>query len=287
MPDLFNQLSQPALLAQQVWYVVPVLVLLASLLGSTHCVAMCGGIVMALPPQKSAQSAYHLGRLLGYLMLGGVAGFAGQFLLYQSHWLSRAATAFMALVLLALAWQVWRGQSLHLQLPGFVSAWIQKLTGRALQQSRQQPWLGSLAVGWLSMFLPCGWLYTFVLGALVTGSLWLGALYLTAFWAGSVPLLAVGPALLSRWLQQRTTRQRQVVASLFLLAGLFTLSGFWGRQLPIDARHLADPSQPLQHHHHGHGGHSPASPAPHAGEQPAQHAPQAHPHSVHSRHSAH
>jgi len=247
--DLF---SQPQLLAQQVWYLVPGLVLVASLLGSTHCVAMCGGIVMALPAQKSAQLAYHLGRLSGYLLLGALAGSAGGFLLQQSGWLNRVATVMMALLLFALALQVWRGRSVHLSLPPGLNQLFQGSMGRALQASRKRPWLGSLAVGWLSMFLPCGWLYTFVLGALLTGSFWLGALYLIAFWVGTVPFLALGPALLSQWFKRSSERQRQWVASLFVLAGLLTLSGFWGRSLPIDASHLADPSQPLRHQHGAH-----------------------------------
>ena len=56
-------------------------ILLVSLIGSTHCAAMCGGFV-TIASQNSqnpirGQGGYHIGRLLIYLILGGIAGFIG------------------------------------------------------------------------------------------------------------------------------------------------------------------------------------------------------------------
>lgn len=59
------------------WYLIPLLVLIASLMGSMHCLGMCGAIVSVLKPTPAGVASYHLGRLLGYLSLGGLAGLAG------------------------------------------------------------------------------------------------------------------------------------------------------------------------------------------------------------------
>lgn len=249
MQDLFRQ---PQAIAQLSWYLVPLLVLAASLLGSTHCVGMCGGIVMALPARKPVQIGYHLGRLVGYLMLGALAGLAGDFLLSQGALLSKASSVLMALLLFGVAYNIWRGRAVHFQLPAWMNRLLQRPMGKALKESREHPWMG-VGVGLLSMFLPCGWLYTFVLGALLTRNFWLGAAYLVAFWAGTVPLLAVGPTLVSKWLASRPVRQRQIVASIFILAGLLTVYGKFGKPLPVDAQHLANPAMPVKMHH-GHGG---------------------------------
>lgn len=239
---------------------VPILVLIASFLGSSHCVSMCGGIVMALPAGRLTQTAYHLGRLLGYLSLGALAGWAGQSILNLGLWLTRVSSLLMAAVMLHFAYQLWRGRSVHLPLPSFVERWLQTRLGEALVASRKAPWKG-LLVGLLSMFLPCAWLYTFVLGALLTQSYVAGALFLFAFWLGTVPLLALGPALLQRWLKNRSLLQRQIVASLFIVAGMITVLGKWNTPLPIGEAHLDNPAQSVEHaghgghHHAGHGGH--------------------------------
>ena len=62
---------------------------LVGLLGSTHCIGMCGGIVGALtlgldsPVRKSPWRlpafllAYNSGRILSYTIAGGITGFLG------------------------------------------------------------------------------------------------------------------------------------------------------------------------------------------------------------------
>ena len=56
---------------------VPMAILLASLFGSGHCVAMCGGIVLAAAQTGAQAVAYHGGRLLAYMGLGALAGYLG------------------------------------------------------------------------------------------------------------------------------------------------------------------------------------------------------------------
>src|SRR6185295_3680515 len=63
-------------------------ILAASLLGSLHCVGMCGAfLAIAVGDGNSSpgrharlQAAYHLGRLMTYVTLGAAAGMAGKLL---------------------------------------------------------------------------------------------------------------------------------------------------------------------------------------------------------------
>ena len=54
---------------------------LVGLLGGTHCVGMCGGIVGALsmgaPGRWSMHLAYNVGRILSYGLAGAIAGAVG------------------------------------------------------------------------------------------------------------------------------------------------------------------------------------------------------------------
>jgi len=182
---------------------VPILV--ASLLGSLHCVGMCGGLVALYAGEGSGRRftphlAYHGARLVGYTTLGIVAGALGSAL-------DLAGTAVgvgrVAAVVAGAGMALWgvvileqrlrrapRGERL-VSLKGSaapspvgrLSAWL--LRGLA---GRGAPVRGAL-LGALSALLPCGWLYAFVLGAAATASPWHGALVMIAFWSGTVPLL--------------------------------------------------------------------------------------------------
>ena len=67
---------------------------LVGLLGGTHCVGMCGGIVAAISLQLPGQGtrfsyhfAYNAGRILSYAMAGGIAGAVGaSTLLLKGFW---------------------------------------------------------------------------------------------------------------------------------------------------------------------------------------------------------
>ena len=208
------------------WYLIPLLVLIASLMGSMHCLGMCGAIVSVLKPTPAGVASYHLGRLLGYLSLGGLAGLAGgQLLAQQRPLIAGFAAAWLAGMFIWLGIRVWREQSFHLRLPAPIEALAQKIMGRAL---RQQGAASGLMIGLSSVLLPCGWLYMFILGAVATQSLWLGALFLFSFWLGTVPVLTLAPALLSGILQRLTPTSRKLSSSVLILAGFVTIYAKFG-----------------------------------------------------------
>lgn len=179
---------------------VPILV--ASLLGSLHCVGMCGGLVALYAGDGSGRRiaphlAYHGTRLVGYVVLGTIAGALGGALDLAgaavgvgrvAAVVAGAGMALWGVVILKRA--LGRPERLvTLRRPatatvlGRVSAWfLRGLEGRAASVR------GAL-LGGLSALLPCGWLYAFVLGAGATASAWQGALVMVAFWSGTVPLL--------------------------------------------------------------------------------------------------
>lgn len=237
MPDLSDPLALVTIAQQYTPLALPLLVFLASLLGSMHCVGMCGGIVWALPAERSAHVAYHGGRLVGYLSLGALAGLVGEYLLAGAVWVSWLAAGMMALTFFYSGYRIWQGKSFHLRLPKRFNEPLQAAMSKSLKGSQQHTYLGG-AVGLLTVFLPCGWLYTYILGAVLTGSFWAGALFLFAFWLGTLPLLVLGSQIVKRFRLSGQQQERRWVAVLFLLIGVLTIYTKIQHPLPVSARNL-------------------------------------------------
>lgn len=207
---------------------------LIGLLGGTHCVSMCGGIVGALSVQMPGQSrrqwpihlAYNLGRISTYVMLGAVLGAVGS----AGMLFNDVLPIQMGLYLLANLMLV----ALGLYLTGFTQllapveraghvVWkrIQPLTRRFLPARSVGQ---ALPLGLLWGFLPCGLVYSVLTTALLTGSATRGAGMMLAFGLGTLPNLMLAGMLFKRFRDlTRNTRVRFAAGMLVLGFGLFGL----------------------------------------------------------------
>jgi sulfite exporter TauE/SafE len=209
---------------------------LVGLLGGSHCVGMCGGIVgavtMSLPGQKPKMPfllAYNLGRIASYTLAGVLAGLVGASSFFLQHVLPIEKVLYglasLMLVLLGLYLAgIWQGV-LVLERGGSV-LWrkLQPLSKRLLPlRSTPQAVLLGLVWGWL----PCGLVYSVLVAALSTGSAIRGGLLMLAFGLGTLPtLLAMGMAAvkLKAWLQNIWVRRVSGLLVLgFGLIGLLHL----------------------------------------------------------------
>ena len=178
-------------------------VMFASLLGSLHCVGMCGGFVAfyasdrgAKSPEWLAHAAYNLGRLVTYVALGAIAGALGAAVNLAGDASGVGHLAGLVCGLLIVVW----GSLLFAQASGATWSklqapiWFNRLFGRWLTGLRSAPApVRGAALGVSSALLPCGWLYGFAATAAGTGSASMGAVVMAAFWIGTVPaMLGVG-----------------------------------------------------------------------------------------------
>lgn len=177
---------------------------LVGLLGGTHCVGMCGGIVGALSMGVQARWSMHLayngGRILSYAAAGAIAGVLGaasmglegqvpvRLILYFVANLMLVALALYLLgVTKALAFTERAGQALWRHL--------QPLTRRFLPaRSIAQAFPLGLLWGWL----PCGLVYSALASSLTAGSAGRGALMMLAFGLGTLPNLLLAGLVLAR-----------------------------------------------------------------------------------------
>jgi sulfite exporter TauE/SafE len=165
---------------------------LLGLLGSVHCVGMCGPIAMALPVhQFDAQGKalryvlYHIGKILSYTLLGAVVGSfgAGFLLLGVQQWLSIGIGVLMILFVL------FSGNyfgSFSIGIFSKLNGWIKtKFSAFIQQKTLSSFWF----IGLLNGLLPCGLVYAGLAGALATFSVAGAVGFMFFFGLGTVPLL--------------------------------------------------------------------------------------------------
>jgi sulfite exporter TauE/SafE len=198
------------------------------MLGSLHCIGMCGPLALALPIHRlngwartGGILAYNLGRTLTYASLGALFGIIGrQFTLWGwQQALSITAGILMLLFLFGryASWSSW-------PLPGRLQASIGTAIATRLGHAASPPAL--LAVGLLNGLLPCGLVYVAVLAAIPMGTVARSATLMAAFGLGTIPTMAglmltgqlIGPA-------ARRTFNRIVPYFVALVAVLLILRG--------------------------------------------------------------
>ena len=191
-------------------------ILMSSLLGSLHCVGMCGALACAAGPHSRSRVLYHVGRLTGYVIWGAIAGMVGGGLTLLSPTVDLGIGIAMSLLIVFSGMMVFFGGSpLHVRwhLPVFFLGWL----------GRQTEAVRGLLLGLGSAFLPCGWLWTFVLSAAVSGSVVHGMLRMFVFWLGTVPALIVLQLLWSKVGGRLPVLPRAFHAVALILLGLMTL----------------------------------------------------------------
>jgi sulfite exporter TauE/SafE len=208
-------------------------VFVASLLGSLHCVGMCGPFaLLAGADERQNRSAivptlaYSGGRLITYSIVGllfGAIGLALNFGASFSHWQQMATWVAGALMVMVGIVSLARYFGLRINLPKVFSP-VQKRLGGAFARARQlPPARKAFAIGALTSLMPCGWLYTFAIAAAGTGSPFWGTLLMIAFWGGTVPIMAalmMGADKISRPMQKRLP---VIMSALVIGIGLFTM----------------------------------------------------------------
>jgi len=169
---------------------------LMGLIGSGHCIAMCGGIASSLQLASNKRQtwlyslAYNSGRALSYMLAGAlVAGISSQFATQNSafsFFLSFLAGIFMLLV------------GVYIMRLAATLQWLEKLGKTLIWQHLiklnkylmpiDSP-LKALGYGALWGWLPCGLVYSALTWAMTSGTAINGALVMLAFALGTFPAM--------------------------------------------------------------------------------------------------
>lgn len=163
------------------------------LLGSFHCIGMCGPIALAIPLKTTSWLAritggliYNLGRAITYAAMGAIFGLLGRGLVMSGfqQWVSIIMGAIMILSVLTPSLYKNRFNA-EKGLFSFVGK-VKLSLGKLFTQRSY----GSLfLIGLLNGLLPCGLVYMAIAAAIATGSAPGGSLFMFLFGLGTLPMM--------------------------------------------------------------------------------------------------
>ncbi len=162
------------------------------LLGSFHCIGMCGPIALAIPGENSSPKSlffrgllYNSGRIFTYTIIGSVFGLLGMGATIAGYQHILSISLGVLIIVFALF--------PHLKIPGKLNSWYidftQKLTNLISGLYKRKSNVSSFLIGLLNGFLPCGFVVTALAAALITSSVFHSAAYMALFGLGTLPTM--------------------------------------------------------------------------------------------------
>jgi len=198
---------------------------------------MCGPIAIAVNNSTGYLTLYHFGRLLSYLSLGALAGYTGETLLSSRYQVVSVASAVLISIFLVVSgYKLIRQEALDLSFSKKLTPllFIPAKWARAQNQA-----IKSLTVGMVNGFLPCGWLYIFVLGSVATKSPLYGAMLLAIFWLGTVPALSFFAVFYKKFFSRFPSRLNQIAGVILVMVGLVNVALLLFKVMPtVHSMHL-------------------------------------------------
>ncbi|MBD0825134.1 sulfite exporter TauE/SafE family protein [Aestuariibaculum marinum] len=201
------------------------------ILGSFHCVGMCGPIAFMLPVDRSnsikkvAQIfSYHIGRLLAYSIIGFLFGLIGKsFYLFGVQQQLSIAIGVLMIVAILIPTKLFNKYNASKPIYKGVNK-VKSALGKALKKKTADTFL---TIGFLNGFLPCGLVYMAVFAAITMSSALQSSLYMMLFGLGTIPLMT-SAIYLGKFLNSNIKQRIQkavpvfvvIIGLLFILRGL-------------------------------------------------------------------
>lgn len=158
------------------------------IVGSLHCVGMCGPIIMSIPwsnTQKALQiSLYHVGRATTYAIMGALVGGVGQLFLPKDLgvWPTLISGSVLVLVFLAQSFPK------VLQNNRFPASSIARFFRSFL---KMESVFSRFFMGMVNGILPCGMVYSALAVAILYHNALYSGLFMFLFGIGTSPLLVL------------------------------------------------------------------------------------------------
>ena len=162
------------------------------LIGSVHCIGMCGPIALSIPvyhlsPVNRNLSLlfYNLGRTLTYALLGLIFGFFGQAISLAGF--QQTLSVFLGVFILFTVFVHYSHHKLF--QPAFIKyfhRWVQSTLSNLLRSTSR---LGYLVLGMVNGLLPCGMVYIALAAALNYKDSLHGTYFMAMFGLGTIPLM--------------------------------------------------------------------------------------------------
>jgi sulfite exporter TauE/SafE len=204
--------------------------LMLGVLGSAHCIGMCGPLALAVPSPRHSLAArlgsalaMNGGRIITYGLIGAGFGLFGRGLQLAGLQQLVSITLGVLIILGLLLPRVFHSMGIGRVAGGFVMR-AQGLMARQLKRTSPE---GLFFTGMLNGLLPCGMVYLAAAGALAQDGWLQGALFMVFFGLGTWPALVglkvsgsyAGPELRSA-LRKAAPYAYAIMGVIFILRGL-------------------------------------------------------------------
>ena len=163
-------------------------------LGSMHCIGMCGPLVLAVPSNASRRwrfilerCMYTVGKAFTYGILGATLGFAGKNILMGIQ--QNVSIVLGVTILITVAVPFGIGSKIEKFSPLKYLYGVIKEKFSILMKKRGT--FALVTMGMLNGLLPCGLVYTALLGATAVADIWQSAAFMMLFGLGTAPALIV------------------------------------------------------------------------------------------------
>lgn len=221
------------------------------LLGSFHCIGMCGPIAFMLPIDRqhkfkgiSQTLIYHLGRIFSYATIGAIFGLLGKGFYFFGMQQQLSIAVGLLMISVVLLPDFFRKYSITKPLFRFTSK-VKSSLGASMKRKDNPTFF---TIGFLNGLLPCGLVYMAVFGALASSNILNGIIYMSLFGLGTIPLMTA-VVFLGNYTQKINKQKIQkVIPFIVIVIGVvFVLRGL-GLGIPYVSpepvmTHLVDASQ--------------------------------------------
>lgn len=204
---------------------------LMGLVGSAHCIGMCGPLALALPVSHKNDAGrllgglvYNSGRIVTYTILGIILGMAGQYLL-PVHW-QQTLSIIIGITILLYLFLPLKKITASYSFLSFLNKPFMILREAMGRLFRSHKFSSLFSIGLLNGLLPCGLIYLAVTSSFITGTSLKGGLFMLFFGIGTLPAMLATVFFGSYMNQQVRGKLRKAVpVFLFLMATLLILRG--------------------------------------------------------------
>lgn len=164
------------------------------ILGSFHCLGMCGPIALAIPPRSERKSIiavdsllYNFGRTATYTIMGALVGIIGASLSLAGYQETISVIAGIALLAVVVFPKKWENSLAKIRIVESATEGLKKLFGKIIGSKTA----GSMMIiGLLNGLLPCGLVYVALTASIASGTIAGAAMFMFFFGIGTIPMMA-------------------------------------------------------------------------------------------------
>ena len=163
------------------------------LVGSFHCIGMCGPLALSLPINQNSITGkitgailYNSGRITTYTVLGFLFGMIGQSAAIFGYQQGLSMCIGIIIVLFLVLGKIYKNHAVSIP---FLDTFFNKVRIRLGELFKSNNSHTLYLIGLLNGLLPCGLVYMAIAGSIAAGSIAKGMLFMAFFGLGTLPVM--------------------------------------------------------------------------------------------------